>query len=182
MKASGGIQHFLQLLCWWAHSLAAARHQLLPRQRGCMEATGAGFIWLMLCVCFWGWSNLSHSKDQTTVWSLESRADVAVAWGADGRKAAKLKQNTEKQLFSMNSWDILGIKLGVCLSFMLTVYEVSMLLVQHRCGGENPFHKPHLSVRMGLHVPVSVQHQETRSESTPGVCISHVLCRNQPPV
>lgn len=67
-----------------------------------MEATRAGLSWSTLSVCFRGWSNLFHSKDQRTGWSLESRADVAVAWGADGRKAARSKQNTEKQLSSKN--------------------------------------------------------------------------------
>lgn len=45
----------------------------------------------------------------------------------------------------------------MCLSFMLSVYEVLMLLLQHRCGGENPFRKPRLSVRTGLRVPIGVQ-------------------------
>lgn len=41
--------------------------------------------------------------------------------GSNGGKGARSKQNIEKQLSSMNDWDILGIKLGVCLSFTLTV-------------------------------------------------------------
>lgn len=90
---------------WWETKFSATPLLVgsqLPRQRECVEATGAGLSWSMLWVCFRGWSNLSHSKDQTVVWSLESRADAAVAWGADGRKAARSKQNTEKQLSSMS--------------------------------------------------------------------------------
>lgn len=182
MKVSGGRLNCLWILCWCrARSLAAAHHQLLPRQRECVEAMGAGLSWLILRVCFWDWSNSSHPEDQTTAWSLESRADVAAAWGTDGRKAARSKENPEKRLSSMHGWGILGIKLGVCLS-MLTVHEVWMLLLQHCCGSENTFRNPRLSVRTGLHLPVGVQHWEACSELILGVCISRTPYSNQPPV
>lgn len=72
--------------------------------------------------------------------------------------------------------DILGVKLGACLSLTLTAHEITVLLLQHRCGGEKPFHTPRLSVWMCQSVFTT---KAGCSEVILEVCVSHMPCSNQ---
>jgi len=61
-------------------------------------ARGGNGSWVELgsdCVC-------ASEAGVTFSTALERRAGVAGAWGADGRKAGRAKQNTEEQLSSVN--------------------------------------------------------------------------------